>query len=170
MRIGKFTEENWTDLLVQFAKVFGQPAADKIKSSDLAKFLASVPYVSCARDPDRSAMAYLLMLQADFSCQVWDYRESDQVTLFRRSETFAYGKGSVRALNDFAIRALTIAAIGGYTAWQAVDAERGTLNPITCGAINGPKVVAKLTKQNLKYYKIWQKAAPTVASQPVDWP
>lgn len=171
MKVGKFTEQDWLYLLEQFGKVHGKKAAEEFKTSDLAKFVASAPYVCGGRDPDRNALAYMLMLKADLLCQMWDFRESDGSTLFRRIETLNnYGTGTSRKLMAYFLRALTITAIGGYTASQEDDVKKGILNPITTGAVDGPKVVAKLTKQNVKLYKVWKAAAPTVDPQPVDWP
>lgn len=171
MRVGKFTEKDWEYLLDQFSKVHGPVSAEQFRKSDLAKFVASAPYVCGGRDPDRNALAYMLMLKADLLCQMWDYRLSDNSTLFRRIETLNnYGSRSSRYLMAYFLRALTITAIGGYTASQEDDKKKGILNPITDGVIDGPKVVTKLTKKNKKGYTIWKKAAPFVDPQPVDWP
>jgi hypothetical protein len=169
MRVGKFTEENWLFLLAEFAKVFGQEAADKLKGIDVAKFMASALYVAESQDPDRFALGNLLVFWADKLCGVWDYRVSDDDHLFRRAEGFNWGSESNHELIEFAIRAMSITAIKNYVVTAAADKAAGICNPINTGAINPVKELAKLERENERFYPIWQKAAPTVVSQPTDW-
>ena len=169
MKVGKFTEDNWNFLLSELVKVFGKVTVDQASKSDLIKFIASIAYVVGSEDPDRYSLANLVVAIADTKSTVWDYRESDDEHLYRRFETLNYGKKSDKELIQFSFRAMVIASIYGYIASAEADRINNVYNPINAGIIDPNKVMEELTKKNKKFYPIWEKAAPTVVAQPVDW-
>ena len=171
MRTGRFEEDDWNFLLGEFEKVVGADEVAKFKKSDLAKFVASIAYVAGSEDADRYSLSNLLILFADIKSTVYDYKASDNERLSKRFETLNYGKKSNKKILDFAYRAMAITSINAHMQTAADDIKNNVYNPINYQVYgkDPSSFVSKLSKKNEKFYSIYRNAAPTVASQPVDW-
>lgn len=135
--IGTFTE--WDNIAASVAESFRMDKEDRewLNNKNLAKLIASIPYLAGCEDPGRTAIthlgAYILSIRIK---TVANCQPSDDADLFRRLEMINNFIGGDQAIIQKGMSLIALNMIADYARDIEEDRMFGKYNPVDSGAFD----------------------------------
>jgi hypothetical protein len=125
----EMTQKDWDGLMVQLKAVIGAEA-DAYKDGKVARLVAAIPYLAGSEDPDRFALANLLLLFAGKKSTAFNHRPSDNEDLYRRLATFNVGDRAYDRVVEYGLNLLALIMLSDYVKDVEADAAANKYNPV----------------------------------------
>ncbi len=137
----EMSQSDWDGLYGQFKAIVGEAGAQPYADSKMGRLVAAIAYISGSEDPDRYALANLLLLYgAAHGGKAFDHRPSDDHDPFRRLAAFRVGERAYERAVDYGLKLLAYVMLMDYEADMAQDASSGKYNPLNSGAWNAKEL------------------------------
>mgnify|MGYP007101844445 CR=1 FL=1 len=146
-----FTE--WDSIALETAKVFrlSKKETEQLYKSNTAKIIAILPFVAKCNEPERTAIAHLVLYEAEIRgfqkyCSHQPYDDAD---IFNRLAFISTCEGGNPAIIEHGMNMLAYIMLEGYNRSKDKDLKNGVYNPVASGKWNYMQLKKKLmTKIN----------------------
>jgi hypothetical protein len=148
-RASQFTESTWLDLANHVASAFRltKEETDILRSSQVAKLIAAIPYLAGCNEPARTSVANLSIYMASVgpAKQFFAPAESDDQDVFARLNLARFDGGDP-AIIQRGLSLLAINMVADYKRDAVWDTAHKKHNPIANGTWNYDELYGQLLK------------------------
>ena len=139
-QIEKTDFSEWDYLVSETAKVFGlnTKQTEQLYNSNTAKIIARLPFVARCKEPERTAIAHLVIYEAELLGfqKYCSHLPSDDDNIFNRLAFISTFDGGNQAVIEHGMNMLAYIMVEGYNHSKEKDVKNGVYNPIANGKWN----------------------------------
>lgn len=144
----------WDYLVKEITTVFSLSLqeSEKLANSKTAKIIASLPFVANCIEPERTAIAHLVLYMAEIKGfqQYCAHVSSDDKMLLRRLDFISTFEGGDQKIIEHGMYMLALIMLEGYKKSSKKDAKMNIYNPLVSGTWNYQKeknkIITKLSE------------------------
>ena len=148
--------KDWDYFIVELCKVFNLSfnEKEKLKSSKVAKLIATIPYVAKCNEPERTAIAHLCLYMSEIRGfeKFCSHNQNDDINYMNRLSFISTFNGGDEIIINHGMNLLALAMIEGYNQSSKSDKEKGIYNPFVSKVWNYKRLKNVITKELAKVY------------------
>ena len=141
----------WSYLLTEISKVFSlnSKEIENLSNSTTAKIIATIPFESNCKEPERTAIAHLCLYIAELKGfqKYCSHNKEDDVDIYNRLAFISTFEGGNYQIIEHGMAILALIMIEGYKKSKQKDEKVGVYNPLVSGTWN---------YQSIKNSLIWK--------------
>lgn len=141
----------WSYLLSEISKVFSlnSKEIENLSNSTTAKIIATIPFESNCKEPERTAISHLCLYIAELKGfqKYCSHNKEDDVDIYNRLAFISTFEGGKYQIIEHGMAILALIMIEGYKKSKQKDEKAGVYNPLVSGTWN---------YQSIKNSLIWK--------------
>lgn len=127
----------WSYLLTEISKVFSlnSKEIENLSNSTTAKIIATIPFESNCKEPERTAIAHLCLYIAELKGfqKYCSHNKEDDVDIYNRLAFISTFEGGNYQIIEHGMAILALIMIEGYKKSKQKDEKAGVYNPLVSG-------------------------------------
>lgn len=146
-----FPETKWAEIADRVADAFRMGAEERewFRNKEVAKLIASIPFLAGCDDAERTAVAHVgtYLLSIKETKPYFNASSGDDGSIFDRLRLIAQFKGGNPAIIDRGMSLLALNMIIDYRRDAAEDVVLGKHNPVSSGSFDSDAIIADLKRR-----------------------
>ena len=130
----------WSYLLTEISKVFSlnSKEIEILSNSTTAKIIATIPFESNCKEPERTAIAHLCLYIAELKGfqKYCSHNKEDDADIYNRLAFISTFEGGNYQIIEHGMAILALIMIEGYKKSKQKDEKAGVYNPLVSGTWN----------------------------------
>ena len=130
----------WSYLLTEISKVFSlnSKEIEIVSNSTTAKIIATIPFESNCKEPERTAIAHLCLYIAELKGfqKYCSHNKEDDADIYNRLAFISTFEGGNYQIIEHGMAILALIMIEGYKKSKQKDEKAGVYNPLVSGTWN----------------------------------
>ena len=130
----------WSYLLTEISKVFSlnSKEIENLSNSTTAKIIATIPFESNCKEPERTAIAHLCLYIAELKGfqKYCSHNKEDDADIYNRLAFISTFEGGNYQIIEHGMAILALIMIEGYKKSKQKDEKAGVYNPLVSGTWN----------------------------------
>ena len=130
----------WSYLLTEISKVFSlnSKEIENLSNSTTAKIIATIPFESNCKEPERTAIAHLCLYIAELKGfqKYCSHNKEDDADIYNRLAFISTFEGGNYQIIEHGMAILALIMIEGYKKSKQKDEKTGVYNPLVSGTWN----------------------------------